>query len=40
MVLEEKKKKKTSSGYLNTKIWRNVAKETVGNFKNMNSLAS
>ena len=38
--IRSKKKKKTSSGYLNTKIWRNVAKETVGNFKNMNSLAS
>ena len=39
-IRSKKKKKKTSSGYLNTKIWRNVAKETVGNFKNMNSLAS
>ena len=38
--IRSKKKNKTSSGYLNTKIWRNVAKETVGNFKNMNGLAS
>ena len=40
MVLEARKKRITKSEYLNTKVWRNVAKETVGNFKNMNSLAS
>ena len=40
MALEARKKRITKSEYLNTKVWRNVAKETVGNFKNMNSLAS
>ena len=38
--IRSKKKRITKSEYLNTKVWRNVAKETVGNFKNMNSLAS
>ena len=40
MVSEPRKKGRASSEYPNTKIWRNVPKENVGSFKNMNSLAS
>ena len=41
-LLKARKKRTTSSEYPNTKIGRNsyVAKEKVGSFKSMNSLAS